>query len=147
MTTKMVCSRDIMDTHQDPAKVIPVDLPWSFHYSDLPAHHQFPKACQSARHQLPPVPFLSGSPTECQLSHLGWSIHKDLFVPILFYFILLAFWDSVSLCSSGCAGTQFVDQAGLKLVDPPASAHWVLELKVCAATSRELLCLLKHMQS
>jgi hypothetical protein len=36
-------------------------------------------------------------------------------------------WDRVSLCNSpGCPGTYFVDQAGFKLRDPPASANWVL---------------------
>jgi hypothetical protein len=30
--------------------------------------------------------------------------------------------DRVSMCSPGCPGTHFVDQAGLKLRNPPASA-------------------------
>jgi hypothetical protein len=30
--------------------------------------------------------------------------------------------DRVSLCSPGCPGTHFVDQAGLELRNPPASA-------------------------
>jgi hypothetical protein len=38
----------------------------------------------------------------------------------------------VSLYSSGCPGTHFVDQAGLELRNLPASASWVLGLKVCA---------------
>ena len=44
------------------------------------------------------------------------------------------FQDRVSLCSPGCPGTHFVDQADLKLRNPPASASQVLELKVCATT-------------
>jgi hypothetical protein len=51
--------------------------------------------------------------------------------------LLLTFffsWDRVSLYSPGCPGTHFVDQAGLKLRNPPASASWVLGLKVCATT-------------
>jgi hypothetical protein len=36
--------------------------------------------------------------------------------------LFLFFWDRVSLCSPGCPGTHFVDQAGLKLSNPPASA-------------------------
>jgi hypothetical protein len=32
------------------------------------------------------------------------------------------FQDRVSLCSLGCPGTHFVDQAGLELRNPPASA-------------------------
>jgi hypothetical protein len=40
----------------------------------------------------------------------------------------------VSLCSSGCPGTHSVDQAGLELRNPPASASQVLGLKVDATT-------------
>jgi hypothetical protein len=36
--------------------------------------------------------------------------------------------------SSGCPGTHFVDQAGLELRNPPASASGVLGLKACATT-------------
>jgi hypothetical protein len=36
------------------------------------------------------------------------------------------------LCSPGCPGTHFVDQAGLELRNPPAPASRVLGLKVCA---------------
>jgi hypothetical protein len=58
---------------------------------------------------------------------------NDLF--ILFYFILfyfLVFQDRVSLCSPGCPGTHFVDQACLELRNPPASASRVPGLKACA---------------
>ncbi|GAB1295177.1 Nucleolar RNA helicase 2 [Apodemus speciosus] len=41
----------------------------------------------------------------------------------------------VSLCSPGCPGTHSVDQAGLELRNPPASASQVLGLKVCAAAA------------
>jgi biotin carboxylase len=41
----------------------------------------------------------------------------------------------VSLYSPGCPGTHFVDQAGLKLRNPPASASQVLGLKMCATTA------------
>jgi hypothetical protein len=44
----------------------------------------------------------------------------------------LDFRDRVSLCSPGCPGTHFVDQAGLELRNSPASASRVLGLKVCA---------------
>jgi hypothetical protein len=46
--------------------------------------------------------------------------------------MVLVFQDRVSLCSSGCPGTHFVDQAGLKLRNLPASASQVLGLKACA---------------
>jgi hypothetical protein len=47
----------------------------------------------------------------------------------------LVFQDRVSLCSPGCPGTHFVDQAGLKLRHPPASASQVLGLKACVTTA------------
>jgi hypothetical protein len=52
----------------------------------------------------------------------------------LFFFFFLVFRDRVSLCSSGCPGTHSVDQAGLELRNPPASASRVLGLKACATT-------------
>jgi hypothetical protein len=49
------------------------------------------------------------------------------------------FWggvrDRVSLCIPGCPGAHFVDQAGLELRNPPASASQVLGLKACATTA------------
>jgi len=52
----------------------------------------------------------------------------------LFFFLFFVFRDRVSLYSPGCPGTHFVDQAGLKLRNPPASASQVLGLKACATT-------------
>jgi hypothetical protein len=46
----------------------------------------------------------------------------------------LVFQDRVSLCSPGCPGAHFVDQAGLELRNPPASASRVLGLKASATT-------------
>jgi hypothetical protein len=43
------------------------------------------------------------------------------FVCLVFCFVLF-FQDRVSLCSPGCPGAHFVDQAGLELRNPPASA-------------------------
>ena len=45
-------------------------------------------------------------------------------------------FDRVSLCSPGCPGTHSVDQAGLELRNPPASASRVLGLKACTTTAR-----------
>jgi hypothetical protein len=45
---------------------------------------------------------------------------------------LFVFRDRVSLCSPGCPGTHFVDQAGHELINLPASAFRVLGLKACA---------------
>jgi hypothetical protein len=52
----------------------------------------------------------------------------------LFFVFVFVFRDRVSLCSPGCPGTHSVDQAGLELRNPPASASQVLELKECATT-------------
>jgi hypothetical protein len=49
-------------------------------------------------------------------------------------FVWLVFQDRVSLCSPGGLGTHSVDQAGLELRNPPASASRVLGLKACTAT-------------
>jgi hypothetical protein len=54
-----------------------------------------------------------------------------------FVCFLLFFQDRFSLCCSGCPGTQSVDQAGLELRNPPASASQVLRLKACATTARQ----------
>jgi hypothetical protein len=53
-----------------------------------------------------------------------------------FFFFFFFCRDRVSLYSPGCPGTHFVDQAGLELRNPPASAWQVLGLKVCATTAR-----------
>jgi hypothetical protein len=53
----------------------------------------------------------------------------------IFIFIFLVFRDRVSLCSPGCPGTHFVDQAGLELRNLPASASQVLGSKACATTA------------
>jgi hypothetical protein len=51
-----------------------------------------------------------------------------------FFFFFLVFRDRVSLYGPGCPGTYFVDQAGLELRNPPASASQVLGLKACTTT-------------
>ena len=54
----------------------------------------------------------------------------------LFFVFVFVFRDKVSLCSPGCPGTHSVEQAGLELRNPPASASQVLVLKVCVTTAR-----------
>jgi hypothetical protein len=54
-----------------------------------------------------------------------------LFVCLFFVFV---FQDRVSLYRPGCPEAHFVDQAGLELRYPPASACWVLGLKACTTT-------------
>jgi hypothetical protein len=55
---------------------------------------------------------------------------------------ILVFQDRVSLYSPGCPGTHSVDQAGLELRNPTASASRVLGLKACATTARQALLVL-----
>jgi hypothetical protein len=64
------------------------------------------------------------------------SVVLGLFQGELFFFLVLVFRDRVSLCSPGCPGSHFVDQAGIKLRNPPASASQVLGLKACATTTQ-----------
>jgi hypothetical protein len=59
------------------------------------------------------------------------------FIHLKIIFFFLVFQDRVSLCSPGCPGTHSVDQAGLKLRDPPASASQVLGLKAHATTAQQ----------
>jgi hypothetical protein len=58
-----------------------------------------------------------------------------LIVCFLFCFVLF-FRDRVSLCSPGCPGIHFVNQAGLELRNPPVFASQVLGLKACTTTAR-----------
>jgi hypothetical protein len=60
------------------------------------------------------------------------------------FFCFFVFRYRVSLCSLGCPGTHFVDQAGLELRNPPASASRVLGLKACATTPRDTEFFLKR---
>jgi hypothetical protein len=72
------------------------------------------------------------------LELLGLQIILTMFIIIIIIiiilFIFLFFRDRVSLCSPGCPETHSVDQAGLELRNPPASASQVLGLKACATT-------------
>jgi hypothetical protein len=52
----------------------------------------------------------------------------------LFTHTFFFFRNRVSLCSPGCPRTHSVDQAGLELRNPPASASQVLGLKACTTT-------------
>jgi hypothetical protein len=54
----------------------------------------------------------------------------------VFVFVCLFFQDRVSLCSLGCPGTHFVDQAGLELRNLPTSASQGLGLKACTTTAQ-----------
>jgi hypothetical protein len=53
----------------------------------------------------------------------------------VYLFVLFIFRDRVSLYSPGYPGTHSVDQVGLELKNPPASASKVLGLKACTTTA------------
>jgi hypothetical protein len=57
----------------------------------------------------------------------------------VFVSVFWFFQDRVSLYSPGCPGTHAVDQAGLELRNPPASASHVLGLKVCATITWQII--------
>jgi hypothetical protein len=76
--------------------------------------------------QYPSITLLSPSSPSFRLEHAALSA-----LPGSFFFFFF-FRDRVSLCSSGCPGTHFVDQTGLELGNLPASASQVLGLKACA---------------
>jgi hypothetical protein len=85
---------------------------------------------------------LASPPVSCPMAHSlitppGQILQKTS--QVQGFLLVVTFWDRVSLCVPGCPGTHCVDQAGLKLRDPPASASRVLGLKACA-TTLGLLC-------
>jgi hypothetical protein len=64
------------------------------------------------------------------------SFNKILLKLLFLFFCFCFYQDRVSLYIPGCPGTHFVDQAGLELRNPPASASRVLGLKACTTTAR-----------
>jgi hypothetical protein len=85
--------------------------------------------------------FFGGGGWGCFCSFLGFLFVRLFFgFGFVFWFGLvwfglvwfLVFRDKVSLYSPGCPGTHSVDQAGLKLRNPLASASRVLGSKECA---------------
>jgi hypothetical protein len=76
---------------------------------------------------------LNSGPSEEQLALLTTKpSHQPIFVFIILFLFFVFFPDRVSLYRPGCPGTHSVDQAGLQLRNPPASASQVLGLKACA---------------
>uniref|UniRef100_A0A8C6MWR6 Uncharacterized protein n=1 Tax=Mus spicilegus TaxID=10103 RepID=A0A8C6MWR6_MUSSI len=75
----------------------------------------------------------------CANSSLAANTLTHLFIYLFIYFV----FETGFLCSSGCPGTHFVDQAGLELRNPPASASQVLGLKACLVVLIEV-CKLDH---
>ena len=84
-----------------------------------------------------PVPCATRVPSYTyQQSTLGRGLLADhgqnttLYIPSLEPLPPAFYKDMVSVCSSGCPGTHYVDWVGLA----PASASQVVGLKVCAST-------------
>jgi hypothetical protein len=62
-------------------------------------------------------------------------------MPNIHVFFVCLFRDRASQCSLGCPGTHFVDQAGLKLRNPPASASPSAGIKGMGHYARLHVCL------
>jgi hypothetical protein len=70
----------------------------------------------------------------------GWLVWFGLvWFGLVWFGLVLVFQDGISLYTSGCPGTHFVDQAGLELRNIPASASRVLGLKAFATTPGQFL--------
>jgi hypothetical protein len=87
--------------------------------------------------QVKPLPpFVCTCPPAC----------PPAFLSCLYFFI---FWGRVSLCSPGCSGTCYVDQAGLKPTEiclPLAPGFWTRVKGMCCATMLQLflyLCIIE----
>jgi hypothetical protein len=63
---------------------------------------------------------------------LELKIHTMILNSFFFFFS----GNRVSLYGPSCPGTQFVDQVGLELRNPPVSASQVLGSKACATTAQ-----------
>jgi hypothetical protein len=70
---------------------------------------------------------------------MGWIPGYGSLYMVKKNFFLFLFFESVSLYSPGCPGIHSVDQAGLELRNPPASASQVLGLKVCITTAQLII--------
>jgi hypothetical protein len=55
--------------------------------------------------------------------------YSPSFLFVCLFVCFLVFHDRVSLCCPGCPGTHFVDQAGLELRNPLASASMSAGIK------------------
>jgi hypothetical protein len=84
------------------------------------------------QHKCSLMNYICGEATKYLIFLIGYFLYLHFFFSFSFGFV---FRDRVSLYSPVCPGTHFVDQAGLELRNPPASASWVLGLKACATIS------------
>jgi hypothetical protein len=93
----------------------------------LSSHIFFPKGCRAGGQSL------KGPNTEAWTQHQGLDrelscqqefLERPFFLCFVCLFFLV-FQDRVFLYSPGCPGAHFVDQAGLELRNPPASASGI----------------------
>ncbi|GAB1289533.1 Developmentally-regulated GTP-binding protein 1 [Apodemus speciosus] len=79
-------------------------------------------------------------------SSVKWSLKRMVYIPCIY---VLNKIDQISIeeldiiYKAGCPGTHSVDQTGLELRNPPASASQVLGLRVCVTTTRLIECYTK----
>ena len=69
-------------------------------------------------------------------SFFSFLFFSFLFFSLLCFALLLLFQERVSLCTPGCSGTLSIDQPGIELRHPPASASQVLWLKACTTSAQ-----------
>ena len=65
-----------------------------------------------------------------------WDLTCYFRLALLTFLFVWFFYDRVFVYSPGCPETHFVDQAGLKLRNLPASAYRVLGLKACTTSTQ-----------
>ena len=103
--------------------------------SSIAGGNQHDSFSEDWRRSCPTLGHLSKGCSILPRGHLLNYVQSCFFVCLQFVFV-----HRFSLCSPGCPGTQsVVDQAGLKLRDPPALASQVLRLKACATATALLI--------
>jgi hypothetical protein len=75
--------------------------------------------------------FLTSEPSHQPPEAFFLQHQAQIFMHKTFFFKVFCFLHRVSLYSPGCLRTHSVDQVGLELRNPPASASQVLGLKAC----------------
>jgi hypothetical protein len=128
-TRAKICVRQVIDPREAPITIIPLN------------GHSIKPIC----YDLILYQYIS-TPLNSHCHRFLFFFFKALFfcVCFLFFFFfvfflfcfLFFFRDRFSLCSPGCPGTHFVNQASLELRNPPASASQVLGSKAWATTAQ-----------
>lgn len=74
----------------------------------------------------------------CDIKHvcvwvICWCVYTCVYTRVEDLLFSVPCFEMKSLCSPGCLGPCYVNQAGFTLRNLPASASWILGLKVCIA--------------